>query len=77
MKYLVTEDNAREWYGTREKFTFCIDLLDISAWDDDAEEKVDRLEQAFENFLDLPDEVRLHERKEGKCCINTPAAVSD
>jgi len=44
--------DANEWNATPEKYTFCIDWLDASAWDDDADERVFWLEAKFEFLLE-------------------------
>lgn len=48
---LATLGNAREWESTEEKFTFCIDLLEISAHDQIADCAVNALETAFNLVL--------------------------
>lgn len=48
---LATLENAKAWHNTSEQFTYCIDLLEISAWADNAERLVDRLEMQFEKLL--------------------------
>lgn len=48
IKKLATEENKKEYKETEEKFVFCIHLLDISAWDDNADELVDMLETELE-----------------------------
>lgn len=48
---LATLENARDWLQTQEKFVLCIDLLDISVNDADADARVEQLEAAFEAVL--------------------------
>ena len=48
---LVTLANAEAWNADDEKFTFCIDLLEISAHDGSADIYVNRLEDKFEELL--------------------------
>ena len=50
-KKLATQKNANAWDKTEEKFIFCIDLLDVSAHDDDVDLWVDDLEAWFEETL--------------------------
>ena len=51
IKSLATLKNAKEWQETSERFTYCIDLLDISAHDNDSDEKVYFLEKLFVQAL--------------------------
>ena len=44
----ATAENAAEYKATSEKFTFCIDLLEISAHSTMAGVLVDQLEDAFD-----------------------------
>jgi hypothetical protein len=46
-----TLENARQWNDTYEKFTFCIDLLDINARDRGSDFWVSLLEEKFEELL--------------------------
>ncbi len=46
-----TTDNAIAWYEEVEKFVFCIDLLEISAHDADADKQVNRLEKKYDGIL--------------------------
>ncbi len=48
---IATWKNAQAWYDTSEKFTFCIDLLEISAQRDDADDQVEALEAKFEALI--------------------------
>lgn len=47
-----TMENAIEWEHLTDKFIFCLDLLELSAWDDMADRWVNRLETAFEEMLE-------------------------
>ncbi len=52
---LATEKNAAEYAATSEKFTFCVDLLKISAHRTDADVWVNKLEDRFDLLNgDLP-----------------------
>lgn len=58
----VSLKTAKEWNETYEKYTFCIDLLEISAHWDRADRFVNRLEFRFERLLrDAGVEVKLDE----------------
>jgi len=48
IELLATEQNAAEYAETSEKFTFCIDLLEISAHRASADVWVNRLEDRFD-----------------------------
>lgn len=50
---VTTVDNAREYFKTSEKFTFCIDLLEISATRADSDKWVNMLEDNFEKLNEL------------------------
>ena len=50
--HCATLENAKEWQEDQEKYTFCINHLDISAWDDDADSRVNQLEIHFEYLLE-------------------------
>lgn len=45
---LATVANAEKYAATSEKFTFCIDLLEISAHRADADHWVNELEDRFD-----------------------------
>ena len=45
---LATVANAKEYAATSEKFTFCIDLLEISSHRADADHWVNKLEDQFD-----------------------------
>lgn len=47
----LTIEHAKEWALSQEKYTFCIDCLELSAWDDNADYYVNRLEHHFEALL--------------------------
>ena len=47
---VATRANAEAYNDTTEKFTFCIDLLEISAHRFDASEWVDALEDRFDEI---------------------------
>ena len=57
----VTLENAKEWYAEQDKFVYCIDLLEISVWDDNSDALVNALENKFtkmlkkENFMNTAD----------------------
>tara|TARA_R110001592_G_C13165322_1_gene749321 strand:+ start:70 stop:288 length:219 start_codon:yes stop_codon:yes gene_type:complete len=51
-KKLATQKNATAWDVTEEKFIFCIDLLEISAHDENADVLVDDLELYLAETLD-------------------------
>lgn len=48
---LVTVANARAWEAETDKFVFCVDLLEISATEPDADHWVDILERRFETLI--------------------------
>lgn len=48
---VATAENARAWEKTSEKYTFAIDLLEVSAHQPDADRWVDKLEDKFEALL--------------------------
>jgi len=48
---IVNLTNAREWEATEEKYTFCIDLLEISAQLAGSDGLVAELEEAFVELL--------------------------
>lgn len=48
----MTLQDAKDWDATDEKFTFCLDLLDISASHPKANELVEDLESDFQAKLD-------------------------
>lgn len=50
--HCATLENAIEWNDDPEKYTYCIIHLDISAWDDDADKRVNQLENHFESLLE-------------------------
>jgi hypothetical protein len=50
---LATLENAQAWSATDEKFTYCIDLLEISAHSRTAFALVNALEDAFEALLKM------------------------
>lgn len=57
IKHLLTESNLDGYLDTSEKFTFCLDLLDLSLAANGArycELMVDRLENAFDRMLRAP-----------------------
>lgn len=47
----VTFKNAYAWLASQEQYTFCIDLLEISAHDADADTKVNALENSFVELI--------------------------
>jgi len=47
-----TMENAIEWEHLTDKFIFCLDLLGLSAWDERADDEVEKLETAFEEMLE-------------------------
>jgi len=51
LAFYANINNAKEWQALTDKYVFCIDLLGISAWDRDADDKVNALEDAFEAIL--------------------------
>ena len=48
---VATLENALAWADTTDQFAYCVDLLEISAWDDDAERLVLRLEQLMARVI--------------------------
>jgi hypothetical protein len=53
----ATIDQAKEWAATDEKFIHCIDTLEISAHDADADDRVVALEAHYMKMLaeaDIP-----------------------
>lgn len=48
----VTIEQAKAWAATEEKFTYCIDLLEISAHDEFADAWVNAIENKFEEILE-------------------------
>ena len=48
---LATLENALEWHRVQEKFTYCIDALEISAHNSNADQLVDQLEKRFNQLL--------------------------
>lgn len=48
---VATLDNARQWARESEQFIFCIDLLEMSAHDDQADWAVNTLEDRFAALL--------------------------
>ena len=48
---LATLENALEWHRVQEKFTYCIDALEISAHNSKADQLVDQLEKRFYQLL--------------------------
>jgi hypothetical protein len=48
----LTMENAIEWDHLTDKFVFCLDLLELSAWDEGVDERVDDLEEAFTAMLE-------------------------
>lgn len=48
---IATLHNALEWHSVVEKFTYCIDALEISAHDNNADALVRQLEDKFERAL--------------------------
>ena len=46
----ATAANATAWEAEREKFIFCLELLDLSAWNDDVDFWVNKLEARFEKI---------------------------
>jgi hypothetical protein len=48
---IATLANAQGWAKESEQFIFCIDLLEMSAHDDQADSAVNRLEDRFEKLL--------------------------
>ena len=52
LEALATVENARAYQRTYEKFTFCIDLLEISAHWDRADYWVNALEDRFDKLLE-------------------------
>jgi len=44
-------DHAKEWALDQEKYTFCVNFLELSAWDDNADYYVNKLEHHFEALL--------------------------
>lgn len=51
IKEFATLDNAKKWHNEQDQFVFCVDLMGISAWDDNCDELVDSLEDEFETLL--------------------------
>jgi len=51
IRELATVENAKEYESNTEKFTFCIDLMGISAHLRDSEMFVNALEDMFEEIL--------------------------
>jgi hypothetical protein len=49
---------AKEWQATPEKFIYCIDYLEISAHQCNADHLVDKLELIFQGLLDPSQEIR-------------------
>ena len=50
---LLTSENADDWLKTEDKYIFCIDLLGISAHNDNADRLVEDLESKLEEkFLE-------------------------
>jgi len=47
----ATMDNALQWLNSPEKYLFCIDVLEISANDLDADDIVERLEEIYEALI--------------------------
>jgi len=47
----ITIEDAKAWQATDEKFTFCVDFLDISANHRKANALVEELETKFESIL--------------------------
>ena len=47
----TTRANAEAYHATTEKFTFCLDLLEISALRSDADEWVNLLEDRFDEII--------------------------
>ncbi len=83
IKEIATKANAAAWKQDEEKFVFCINLLDVSAWDDNCDELVDELEAAFEVLnayyeLNAAWETALNENKEAlETGISSPAYYND
>lgn len=48
----ATIDHAKEWNEDDEKYVYCLDYLELSAWDDNADLYVNKLEYHFEALLD-------------------------
>lgn len=48
----ATIDNAREWLESPEKYTYCLEFLDLSAWDENADSMINRIEIHFEYLLE-------------------------
>jgi len=49
--YTPTIEDAREWEDDEEKFVYCLNALDASAWDRGIDEAVDDLESIYEQLL--------------------------
>jgi hypothetical protein len=47
----VTLEQAQAWSQTNEKFTYCIDILEISAHDADSDFRVNALENRYLELL--------------------------
>ena len=48
---VANETYAKIWESTGDKFTYCLDLLDLSIFSRGAEEAVEELESRFEALL--------------------------
>lgn len=74
LEKLNTLENAKAWEATAEKFTFCLDLLELSLVDDGdgfCDLTVNILEDLFEETLDRPEPGKLYALtgKSGEPCI--------
>ena len=50
---LLTSENANDWFKTEDKYIFCIDLLGISAHNENADRLVEDLESKLdEKYLE-------------------------
>lgn len=58
----ATLDHANAWEATNEKFTFCIDFLEISAQWSRADHWVDQLELVFEGLIEQRDAMIAHRK---------------
>lgn len=49
--YTPTVEDAREWFEDEEKYVYCLNALDASAWDPYVDEAVEDLETIYEQLL--------------------------
>lgn len=57
IEHLLTEDNLNDYLDTGEKFTFCLDLLNLSLTRNGhgyCEQMVNQLEDAFCRLIRIP-----------------------